>query len=138
MSANVNRGEYELTVDDSTFTLVLTLDELEEIEQNLSCGLTELLIKLSQGVPRSKDISTVLRLAFRNVRPRIKPIEMELVFKRVPSKDRYIAVTRLLMGALGMTNAPEEEDDTDSEAVGLNGAGPRPLSVVTESSTGDS
>ena len=134
--ANVNKGEMELTVNDSVYTLVLTLDDLEAIEETLSSGATELLNHLVEGKARSKDISTVLKRALRNVRPRLQPPEVEIVLKEIPFQSRYAAVTRLVAGALNLLDEQREQteeqrsDEPEPEKKKGGESSERPLSLA--------
>lgn len=140
---NLKRGEYELFVNDASYTLVLSLGDLEAIEGQLSVGASELLTQLSSGRPRLSDINVILLRALTNVRPRLEKKEVNIVLKEIGFQDRYKAALRLVAGSMDMLEdqqGPEakkdEEEDEDTPKVEAKPA--RPLSLVTGGSTGES
>lgn len=139
--ANLNRGEYELAVNDARYALALSLSDLEAIEDTLTVGLGELLTKLRMGTARSSDINKVIRLALARVRnPRLTKHDIEVVLMESTYDIRYIAAVRLLAGSLNMLEEQQEtkSDDEDGQETQGETNGARPLSSAPANSTGDS
>lgn len=142
--ANLNRGEYDVTINDVTYTLVLTLGDLEALEDSLTVGASELLTQLARGTARMKDINAIVRRGLLAVKPRLQKQEVDVILKdfAFPFQDRYTAALRLLAGSMNMLDEQREEQKEDEDAQIVEKEKEvreeRPLSLVTGGSTGSS
>ncbi|TKS58774.1 MAG: hypothetical protein EWM72_02774 [Nitrospira sp.] len=118
--ANINRGEYALLIGETEYTLALTLDDLEQLEESLGIGAIELLRQLSVREAQARHIKAVLVRAFRKADPRPKQVEVPELLAQVAFMDRYRAATLLVTGALNLLEVQQpagtESDEDDGHA----------------------
>jgi cob(I)alamin adenosyltransferase len=115
MAANKNRGEQDLTVNDQTFTLVLTLSDLEAIESDLQMGAMAVLVALREQKASVGQVRTILRRGFRRVEPRHKPEQVNVLLDQVPFTTQYSKALMLLAGALNMLDEQQDRDPEKEE-----------------------
>lgn len=128
---NLNRGEYDLTVKDQTYTLSLTLDDLATLENNLDIGGEELWQQMRKGVGRVNHVNSVLSRAFSKAKPRLGKKEIEDLIPHIPYPERKMAALMLVAGALNYLNEQQPDDPEEQEETG-EGATKDPLSSGAE------
>ena len=113
--ANINRGEFDLTINDQTYTLVLTLDDLGNLETLLDVGAEELFDKIRTRTVRATHINAVLVRSFAKARPRLTRKEIDLLLPGISYVKRREAVGLLIAGALNFLNEQNAEEDTEGQ-----------------------
>ena len=137
--ANINRGEYDLTVDEVTYTTVLTLNDVEELESTLDIGAQELYARVTAGTARASHIRAVLTRGLLRGRPRLEQKEIVTLLPRVPYPERRLAAMLLLAGALNDLKSQQPitpEEEPVPEATGDKEPEKDPLSFPADGSTG--
>jgi hypothetical protein len=116
--ANINRGEHALTIAEQEYTLVLTLNDLEELEEGgLNMGAAELFVALQRQTARASHIRAVLTKAFAKAKPRPAKQEIPLLLAQVSYPDRWHAALMLVAGGLNQLNSqqPQKENEPGAE-----------------------
>lgn len=135
--ANLNRGEHDIVVDDVKYTLVLTLEDMENLESGLGIGSFDLLQRLMNMTAFASHIRAVLTRGFTKGKPRLALKDVPALINRISYNDRHTAALVLVGGALNQRTdqqPPSTEDVTTAEEGEPSND---PLSLMEGSLTGD-
>ncbi len=130
--ANINRGEYEITVEGHPYTLVLTLNDLATLETSLQFGSEELWARLRDRKAWVGQVNAVLTRAFAHGTPQPLAKEVPLLLDQIPYTERRQAAMLLVAGALNYLNEqqPAEEDPPPDQPAAEEEIARDPLSAT--------
>jgi len=112
--ANRNRGEHDLKINGTTYTLVLLATDVDELENRLG-SMRKLLKEIASNEALESQEHAVLARAFRRVDPRPSPEDMKKLLTQAARNKRHEAAFYLLAGALNQLNEQQEEDEQEED-----------------------
>lgn len=134
--ANQNRGEYDLTIEGTTYTLVLYATDVDELESKLGAG-RKLLAEIARSEATEAVQRQIVTRAFRRVHPPLTTEQIKRLYNIAPRNKVHQAAFYLMAGALNILNEQQEDDEplpaADGKEVGVEGNGvTSPFSAETD------